>query len=189
LAPDLGLEIGRSKFHRERQSQESMKLDVDENKIIWPGNTKEKPQGYMIPTELKVLTIEEKPFVYTEKIENVVECDKKLGRWPCPWYNTTGEGEQLYCCFGYCIDMLIELSNKINFTFTLALSPDGEFGAIKRRDETGKKEWTGLIGELVNQTNGADMIVAPLTINPERAQVIEFSKPFKYQGITILEKK
>ena len=52
-----------------------------------------------------------------------------------------------------------------------------------------KKEWTGLIGELVNQTHGADMIVAPLTINPERAQVIEFSKPFKYQGVTILEKK
>lgn len=33
------------------------------------------------------------------------------------------------------------------------------------------------------------MIVAPLTINPERAEFIEFSKPFKYQGITILEKK
>lgn len=54
---------------------------------------------------------------------------------------------------------------------------------------SGKKEWTGLIGQLVNQTHGADMIVAPLTINPERAQVIEFSKPFKYQGITILERK
>jgi ionotropic glutamate receptor NMDA 1 len=51
----------------------------------------------------------------------------------------------------------------------------------------GKKEWTGLIGELVNQQ--AEMIVAPLTINPERAEFIEFSKPFKYQGITILEKK
>lgn len=51
----------------------------------------------------------------------------------------------------------------------------------------GKKEWTGLIGELVNER--ADMIVAPLTINPERAEFIEFSKPFKYQGITILEKK
>lgn len=35
----------------------------------------------------------------------------------------------------------------------------------------------------------ADMILAPLTINPERAEFIEFSKPFKYQGITILEKK
>lgn len=52
---------------------------------------------------------------------------------------------------------------------------------------TGKREWTGLIGELVNER--ADMIVAPLTINPERAEFIEFSKPYKYQGITILEKK
>jgi len=51
---------------------------------------------------------------------------------------------------------------------------------------TAKKEWTGLIGEIVNER--ADMIVAPLTINPERAQYIEFSKPFKYQGITILVK-
>lgn len=50
-----------------------------------------------------------------------------------------------------------------------------------------KKQWTGLIGELVSER--ADMIVAPLTINPERAQVIEFSKPFKYQGITILVKR
>lgn len=50
-----------------------------------------------------------------------------------------------------------------------------------------KKEWNGLIGELVAER--ADLIVAPLTINPERAEFIEFSKPFKYQGITILEKK
>ncbi len=46
---------------------------------------------------------------------------------------------------------------------------------------------SGLIGELVNEK--ADLIVAPLTINPERAQVMEFSKPFKYQGITILQKR
>lgn len=62
----------------------------------------------------------------------------------------------------------------INFFFNIVLAG-------------GKKEWTGLIGELVNDR--ADMIVAPLTINPERAEFIEFSKPFKYQGITILEKK
>lgn len=47
--------------------------------------------------------------------------------------------------------------------------------------------FVSIIGELVNEQ--ADMIVAPLTINPERAEFIEFSKPFKYQGITILEKK
>ena len=43
------------------------------------------------------------------------------------------------------------------------------------------------LGELVKEE--ADLIVAPLTINPERAQVMEFSKPFKYQGITILQKR
>ena len=44
-----------------------------------------------------------------------------------------------------------------------------------------------MIGELLNYQ--ADIIVAPLTINPERAEDIEFTKPFKYQGITILVKK
>lgn len=31
-----------------------MKLQIDESAIIWPGNTTVKPQGYMIPTRLKV---------------------------------------------------------------------------------------------------------------------------------------
>ena len=50
-----------------------------------------------------------------------------------------------------------------------------------------KKEWNGMMGELVD--GKADLIVAPLTINPERAEHIDFSKPFKYQGLTILVKK
>ena len=62
-----------------------------------------------------------------------------------------------------------------------------EYGSLEHNNKTEKQEWTGLIGELVKES--ADMIVAPLTINPERAQVIEFSKPFKYQGITILQKR
>ena len=44
-----------------------------------------------------------------------------------------------------------------------------------------------MIGEVVY--GKSDMIVAPLTINPERAEHIDFSKPFKYQGLTILVKK
>jgi ionotropic glutamate receptor NMDA 1 len=44
-----------------------------------------------------------------------------------------------------------------------------------------------MIGELINYQ--ADMIVAPLTMNPERAEDIEFTKPYKYQGITILVRK
>ena len=44
-----------------------------------------------------------------------------------------------------------------------------------------------MIGELLS--GQADIIVAPLTISPERAEDIEFTKPFKYQGITILVRK
>ena len=33
------------------------------------------------------------------------------------------------------------------------------------------------------------MIVAPLTINQERSKVIDFSKPYKYQGLAILIKR
>ena len=65
--------------------------------------------------------------------------------------------------------------------------PWTDYGGLARNNVTGKQEWTGLIGELVAER--ADLILAPLTINPERAQVMEFSKPFKYQGITILQKR
>ncbi|XP_029052666.1 glutamate [NMDA] receptor subunit 1 isoform X2 [Osmia bicornis bicornis] len=165
-----------------------MKLSVNETNITWPGRVPSKPEGFMIPTHLKVLTIEEKPFVYIREIADGELClpEEIL----CPHFNSTDyQSTKIYCCKGYCMDLLKQLSKTINFTYSLALSPDGQFGSyvIKNSSVGGKKEWTGLIGELVNER--ADMIVAPLTINPERAEFIEFSKPFKYQGITILEKK
>ena len=91
-----------------------------------------------------------------------------------------------YCCRGYCIDLLKHLSNTCNFTYSLSLS-FGHYGSLERNNASGKQEWTGMIGRLVQEQS--DLIVAPLTINPERAKVIEFSKPFKYQGVTILQKK
>nr|CAH7750963.1 unnamed protein product [Callosobruchus chinensis] len=164
-----------------------MHLNVDEKNIIWPGRQSTKPEGFMIPTHLKVLTIEEKPFVYVRKLEGKDTCTGE--EIECPHFNTTNDIDGSFCCRGYCMDLLKELSKKINFTYSLALSPDGQFGnyVIRNTSGSGRKEWTGLIGELVSEK--ADMIVAPLTINPERAEFIEFSKPFKYQGITILEKK
>ncbi|XP_048260195.1 glutamate [NMDA] receptor subunit 1 isoform X1 [Bombus terrestris] len=171
-----------------------MTLSVNESSITWPGRLQTKPEGFMIPTHLKVLTIEEKPFVYVREIASGEPCLPE--EIPCPHFNVTDHenlqtftATKTYCCKGYCMDLLKELSKTINFTYSLALSPDGQFGSyvIKYNSVGGKKEWTGLIGELVNER--ADMIVAPLTINPERAEFIEFSKPFKYQGITILEKK
>ena len=41
-----------------------------------------------------------------------------------------------------------------------------------------------MIGEVVNDK--ADLILAPITITPDRVNYVEFTIPFKYQGITIL---
>ena len=169
-----------------------LKLNVNDSAITWPGGVRHKPEGFIIPTYLKVMTIVEQPFVYARQVQDVTECRKEEGEIACPWFNNTLTSslsdQRFYCCRGYCIDLLKELARKNNFTYSLALSPDGQFGTFAAKNGSGaKKEWNGLIGELVNDR--ADMIVASLTINPERANVIEFSKPFKYQGITILEKK
>ena len=154
----------------------------------------------MIPTHLKVLTIVERPFIYIKDKKFGVPCaeeeeeDGWVGQWvDCPEYyfhsNSTVSSPERgnYCCRGYCMDLLRELSATSNFTYSLYVSMGGDYGELERNNNTGKQEWTGLIGELVAER--ADLIVAPLTINPERAGVMEFSKPFKYQGITILQKR
>lgn len=68
-----------------------MKLKLDKSAIIWPGNTDKQPPGFMIPTHLKVLTIEEKPFVYVREIQAETEgCT--LDEIPCPHFNNTNDG-------------------------------------------------------------------------------------------------
>lgn len=135
-----------------------MKLRLNESNIVWPGRLKKKPEGFMIPTHLKVLTIEEKPFVYVRPLKkddgNSCETDEIM----CPLYNTSSKckifyfktyktnllhfvvvyvAPQVYCCKGYCIDLLVELSNTINFTYSLSLSPDGQFGNYEIRNISG----------------------------------------------------
>jgi len=67
-----------------------MDLSIDDNKISWPGESTVKPPGFMIPTHLRVLTIEEVPFVFVRRVEDSSDCtgDEE----PCPHYNTTDSG-------------------------------------------------------------------------------------------------
>ncbi|XP_031786059.1 glutamate [NMDA] receptor subunit 1 isoform X6 [Nasonia vitripennis] len=62
-----------------------MKLIVNDSIIIWPGKIKNKPEGFLIPTHLKVLTVEEKPFVYVRKATGMkCEVEEVL----CPNYKS-----------------------------------------------------------------------------------------------------
>lgn len=69
-----------------------MHLTVDEKRILWPGSQLKKPEGFMIPTHLKVLTIEEKPFVYARKLSDSHEmCG--TDEIACPHFNSTEDGK------------------------------------------------------------------------------------------------
>ncbi|XP_010892272.1 glutamate receptor ionotropic, NMDA 1a isoform X3 [Esox lucius] len=173
----------------------------NQRKIIWPGGETEKPRGFQMSTRLKIVTIHQEPFVYVKPTEQDGTCKEEktlngvadIKKVICTGPNETIPGNPAgrpivpQCCYGFCIDLLIKLAGTMNFTYEVHLVADGKFGTQERVNNSNKKEWNGMMGELLGGL--ADMIVAPLTINNERAQYIEFSKPFKYQGLTILVKK
>ncbi|KAM7393208.1 hypothetical protein PAMA_008044 [Pampus argenteus] len=168
----------------------------NQRKIIWPGGETEKPQGFQMSTRLKIVTIHQEPFVYVKPTMPDGTCKEEMTlngvlikKVICTGPNETIPGRPIVpqCCYGFCIDLLIKLAMTMNFTYEVHLVADGKFGTQERVNNSNKKEWNGMMGELLGGL--ADMIVAPLTINNERAQYIEFSKPFKYQGLTILVKK
>ncbi|KAH9638394.1 hypothetical protein HF086_004196 [Spodoptera exigua] len=76
--------VGKYFYFKETQK---MRLELKEQEIIWMGRSTSKPEGFMIPTHLKVLTIEEKPFVYTRRIDDGSECTPE--EIPCPHYNAS----------------------------------------------------------------------------------------------------
>uniref|UniRef100_A0A8C6WED8 Glutamate receptor n=1 Tax=Neogobius melanostomus TaxID=47308 RepID=A0A8C6WED8_9GOBI len=168
----------------------------NQRKIIWPGGETEKPQGFQMSTRLKIVTIHQEPFVYVKPTmldgtckEEITPNGVLIKKVICTGPNETIPGRPTVpqCCYGFCVDLLIKLAMTMNFTYEVHLVADGKFGTQERVNNSNKKEWNGMMGELLGGL--ADMIVAPLTINNERAQYIEFSKPFKYQGLTILVKK
>ncbi|XP_045112784.1 glutamate [NMDA] receptor subunit 1-like isoform X2 [Portunus trituberculatus] len=166
-------------------ASDEMVMQLNKSSIRWAGGLTEAPPGYFLPKHLKVLTIRETPFVYAEAVKDEAQCSLQDEVF-CPML-TGKEGETLpMCCWGFCIDLLLTLAEKNAFSFSLFLAPDGQYGDLVEGPDG--RNWTGMIGHLAGDGD-ADMAVAPLTINPQRSQDIHLTKPFKYQGITILVKR
>lgn len=47
---------------------------------------------------------------------------------------------------GFCVDILVNLAERLNFTYEIEIVKDKTFG---KKNEKG--EWNGIIGELVNR--------------------------------------
>ena len=73
-----------------------MRLRINDSEIFWPGKEKKKPEGIIIPTHLKVLTVEEKPFVYVRRLSDDDPARCEDDEIPCPYFNVTdGRGMHL----------------------------------------------------------------------------------------------
>ncbi|KAK8724139.1 hypothetical protein OTU49_011216, partial [Cherax quadricarinatus] len=110
---------------------------------------------------LKIITIEETPFVMTKLAKNM-----------------TGNGRYE----GFCVDLIRQVSTMAGFEYEIVVSGDGLYGLIDT--ETG--EWNGLVRDLIDKK--ADLAVGSMTINYARESVIDFTKPFMNLGISILFK-
>ncbi|XP_065058680.1 glutamate receptor ionotropic, NMDA 1-like [Rhopilema esculentum] len=169
-------------------------VSLNDSHIVWPGNQTEVPKGVFVSAHLKIVTAESHPFITAHPLPqskncsdiNLVQRGRKRPFIKCVGPSTTLPGNE-HCCTGFCVELLIKLANKLNFTYDVYFSPDKQFGSLVKVNGSDIKQWNGAVGEVVD--GKADLIVASLTINNERAQYIEFSKPFKYQGIAILVKK
>lgn len=61
-------------------------LDLNSSKIIWPGNTHQKPDGTKWSSKFKIVVIEEKPFIFKFSKPPNKQCNQVINSsYDCPW--------------------------------------------------------------------------------------------------------
>ncbi|XGW12970.1 hypothetical protein V3C99_013540 [Haemonchus contortus] len=188
--------------YREVGTLRGSNLRLAEQTIHWAGGGA-KPLEITLPKHLRAVTMHDPPFVYTTPINSLDDCEslgtveielsktnviKVSGPWyPCPRHGSNNTSH--HCCAGYAIDLLSNLSlpepnTTIDTSFTFSLHLNDSYGAVI----LGEKGYilTGALGEL--DSDQADLAIGGMTINPERERYIDFSEPWSYHGIRILEK-
>ncbi|XP_067942670.1 glutamate receptor ionotropic, kainate 2-like [Watersipora subatra] len=87
---------------------------------------------------------------------------------------------------GYAVELMELIAKEAEKVFNLRLnyrfvpSPNNQYGTYNNNT----KEWDGMVREILDKR--AELSVAPLTINYDREQAIDFTKPFMTFGISIL---
>lgn len=109
----------------------------------------------------RVVMIQERPFTMMKR----------------DWINRNGNDRFQ----GFAVDLIELVAKKLKFDYEIYLVHDGNFGS---RQPNG--EWNGMIGELL--AGNATMSVAPLSINSDREEVVDFTKPFMTRYINVLMK-
>ena len=143
---------------------------------------------------LKVVTILDPPFIIvkSESINNM--CDVGHLCWVYQTKTTSSEGSNRFhqgeegfeeeiplvgkCCVGFCIDLLELLNYDLNIEVDLYIVKDSVYG------DKVNNTWVGMVGDVVN--GKADLIIAALTMNEQRTEVIDYAGPYMVGGVGIV---
>ncbi|KAG7212509.1 hypothetical protein KM043_012819 [Ampulex compressa] len=143
--------------------------------IVWPG-------GGIVPAYLeqggekigmpvyRIVTALASPFTMAANLQEGL-CLRGL---PCRLENT------VMCCYGLSMDLLSLVAREMGFRFDLYLVRDGLFG--KRNSTNGT--WNGIMGELVS--GRAQLAFAPMSVSAHRAEVVDFTTPYFFSGVSFL---
>ncbi|VDI72337.1 glutamate receptor, ionotropic, invertebrate [Mytilus galloprovincialis] len=139
-------------------------------------------RGLNISSEQRYILLGNKTLVVSSNLKKTLIVSTALEAPYVMLKETTGnqqlKGNDRY--EGFCVDLLKSIAKNVGFDYEIKVVPDELYGAYDAK--TG--EWNGIIKELIEKR--ADMSMAALTINYEREQYIDFSKPFLNLGISIL---
>ncbi|XP_050698141.1 glutamate receptor ionotropic, NMDA 2B-like [Eriocheir sinensis] len=161
------------------------------NDIVWPGNGHVPPQGVPEKFELRIVFLEESPYINLAPADPIThQCSANSGV-PCrvpPSPESRAANNitsQTMCCSGFCIDLLEKFAADLGFTYELVRVDDGKWGTMDK-----DHRWNGLIGDLLRRDGlGAEMALTSLKINKERESVVDFTVPFLESGIAIVVAK
>ncbi|CAF3686685.1 unnamed protein product [Rotaria socialis] len=151
--------------------------------IQWPGGRSKPPPGKPVIYYLKVVTLEEHPFIMLKDPSSDGKCQPgsvicRIG--PENSGANHSDPEHYQCCSGFYIDIFNVLKDRLKFEFELYQVLDRTWGG--RNSITNK--WNGLVAELLE--NRADLTLTSLKVTTERNAAIDFSIPFMETGIGLV---
>uniref|UniRef100_A0A0N4ZBS6 LITAF domain-containing protein n=1 Tax=Parastrongyloides trichosuri TaxID=131310 RepID=A0A0N4ZBS6_PARTI len=166
--------------------------------IEWVSGDKGKPQEIHLPEHLRVVAVHDPPFVYSFPVASDDACmnftstsitNAEENDWyPC-YKRINKTFREIFCCSGLVIDLIYHLSQpepnsplKTNFTYEIHLNTSYGTPTLSENGYI----LTGMIGEL--DSDMADIAIGALSINAEREKYIDFTEPWLYHGIHIMEK-
>ncbi|XP_047485456.1 glutamate receptor ionotropic, kainate glr-3-like isoform X2 [Penaeus chinensis] len=96
-----------------------------------------------------------------------------------PYVSLVKDGRRVAAASGILIEVLDSMAEIYNFTYTLKLPDDDQWGSLKKDGS-----WTGMVGEVYRGEQ--EMALGPTSITEEREKAIDFTVPFDYEPWDIL---